>query len=290
MVEVHDDATPDDSVEQVVAGFSDPRLRYVRHPDNAGIVGNFTRSLLGASTEYVIQLGDDDIAGPTLVERTVAALDAAPSAGFAHSRFTLIDAAGDSLVAEEDWLGTPSPALEPGLAFVEKSMLHGCRVCSSTAMIRRSRCPRAASCKRTTRRSTSRSGCGCPSTGTSRGSMRCCAATGSTRQSFTSGVGDVTDHGYLQAEKTLREVHAVKRRHAAGCAGPRRTQLERLADRALRQDIVYRVRERTLPDRPFVATSAGWGRGPARAVAPARADTRGSCSPAASSGRGRSSG
>ena len=114
MVEVHDDATPDDSVERVVAQFDDPRLKYIRYPDNAGIVGNFTRSLLGAETEYVIQLGDDDVAEPLLVERTVAALDRYPSAGMVHSRFALIDAAGDVLVADEDWLGTPSPPLEPG--------------------------------------------------------------------------------------------------------------------------------------------------------------------------------
>jgi glycosyltransferase involved in cell wall biosynthesis len=258
VVEVHDDATPDDSVERVVSQFSDPRLRYIRHADNAGIVGNFTRSLLGASSEYVIQLGDDDVAEPALVARTVAALDAAPSAGFAHSRFMLIDAAGDALVAEEDWLGTPSPPLETGAAFVEKSMLHGCRVCSSTALIRRSAVPE----------------------GGFRqadyppfdfafwlrmaehwdvawvGEVLCRYRVHSS--SFTSGVADVTDHGYLQAERTLREVHDVKRRHAATLqAGPRRTQLEQLADRALRRDLVYRVRERTLPDRPFGATLRG---------------------------------
>ncbi len=68
----------------------------------------------------------------------------------------------------------------------------------------------------------------------------------------------MTGTGYLQAERTLREVHAVKRRHAATLApGPRRTALERAADRALRQDIISRVRERTLPDRPFKATVRG---------------------------------
>ncbi len=56
----------------------------------------------------------------------------------------------------------------------------------------------------------------------------------------------------------LRDVHAVKRRHAATLPpGPRRASLERLADRALRQDIVSRVRERTRPDRPFGKTLGG---------------------------------
>ena len=71
----------------------------MRWDANAGIVGNFTRSLLGASSEFVIQLGDDDIAAPSLVERTVAALDAHPRAGVAHSRFALIDADGGVLMA-----------------------------------------------------------------------------------------------------------------------------------------------------------------------------------------------
>ena len=88
-------------------------------------------------------------------------------------------------------------------------------------------------------------------------------------QSFTSGLSDVTGTGYLQAEKTLREVHAVKRRYGA-LRGPRPRRA--LADRALRQDIISRVRERTLPDRPFVATFRGLGdAAAARARHPARA-------------------
>jgi glycosyltransferase involved in cell wall biosynthesis len=258
VVEVHDDATPGDAVAEVVARFDDPRLRLIRHAENAGIVGNFTRSLLGASTDYVLQLGDDDVAGPALVEQTVAALDAHPSAGVAHSRFALIDASGSLLVAEEDWLGTPSPPLETGAAFVEKSMLHGCRVCSSTALIRRAAVPEGGFRQADH-----------PAFDFAFwlrmaehwdvawvGAVLCSYRVHS--QSFSSGLSDVTDHGYLQAERTLREVHDVKRRHAATLeAGPRRTKLERLADRALRRDLVYRVRERTLPDRPFAATARG---------------------------------
>jgi glycosyltransferase involved in cell wall biosynthesis len=258
VVEVHDDATPGDSVERVVAQFSDPRLRYIRHADNAGIVGNFTRSLLGATTDYVIQLGDDDVAEPTLVEATVAALDAHPSAGFAHSRFALIDATGAYLMEQEDWLQTPSPPLEAGVAFVEKSMLAGCRVCSSTALIRRSAVPEGGFLQEDyppfdfafwLRMAETWDVAWLPE-------VLCRYRIHS--HSFTSGVADVTDHGYLQAEQTLRVVLDVKRRHAATLPeGPRRTKLERLADQALRRDLVYRVRERTLPDRPFGQTLRG---------------------------------
>ena len=57
---------------------------------NAGIVGNFTRSLLAADTDYAIQLGDDDEARPELLEATVAALDRHPGAGMVHARIDLI--------------------------------------------------------------------------------------------------------------------------------------------------------------------------------------------------------
>jgi glycosyltransferase involved in cell wall biosynthesis len=259
VVEVHDDATPGDAIERVVAGFDDARLRYVRWEANAGIVGNFTRSLLGATSEFVIQLGDDDIAEPTLVARTVSALEAFPRAGVAHSRFSLIDDDGGVLMASQDWLGTPSPALEPGAVFVERSMAHGCRVCSSTALIRRSAVPEGGFLEEDAppfdfafwMRMAERWDVAFVDEVLCQYRIH--------GQSFTSGLSDVTGTGYLQAEKTLREVHAVKRRHAASVESPRREALERAADRALRQDIISRVRERTLPDRPFVATVRGLG-------------------------------
>jgi glycosyltransferase involved in cell wall biosynthesis len=244
-------------VAEVVARFDDPRLRLIRHTENAGIVGNFNRSLLGASTDYVLQLGDDDVAEPTLVEKTVAALDAHPSAGFAHSRFAVIDASGSVLMAEEDWLGPPSPPLEEGAAFVEKSMQQ-CRVCSSTAMIRRSAVPEGGFRQEDY-----------PPFDFAFWLRMCehwdvvwigealCRYRIHT-QSFSSDRSDVTDHGYLQAEKTLRDAHGVKRRHAATLEpGQRRARLERLADRALRRALVGRLREQTVPERRFGPTLRG---------------------------------
>jgi glycosyltransferase involved in cell wall biosynthesis len=255
VVEVHDDATPGDAVERVVATFDDPRLKYVRHQENAGIVGNFSRSLLGATQEYVIQLGDDDVASPTLVERTVAALDRYPSAGMAHSRFSLIDAAGGVLVAEEDWLVTPSPPLEPGPVFTERSMRHGSRVCTSTALIRRAAVPEDGFRQRDH-----------PPFDFAfwlRMAKRwdiawidevLCAYRIHPR-SFTSGLSHVTDEGYKQAEHMMREVHRVKYEQAEG-----RRDWERLADKGLREEMVYRVREATLPARRFGPTFRGLGR------------------------------
>jgi glycosyltransferase involved in cell wall biosynthesis len=258
VVEVHDDATPGDAVAEVVAGFDDPRLVLIRHERNAGIIGNFTRSLLGADTEYVIQLGDDDVAMPELVEKTVAALDAAPRAGFAYARIALIDADGATLV--DEWVGAPSPPLEPGHAFVEQTTIHGIRVCSSTALIRRSAVPEGGFLQADfpqfdlafwMRMAEHWDVAFVPE-------MLCRYRIHDS--SHTSALSDLTGNGYLQVEQTLRDVHAVKRRHAAALPpGERRTRLERLADRAFRRDLVGRVREQTLPEREFVATARRLG-------------------------------
>jgi len=259
VVEIHDDASPSDAVVDVVAGFDDPRLRLIRHERNAGIVGNFTRSLLGAETEYVIQLGDDDVAMPELVEKTVLALDAAPSAGFAYGRISLIDAEGATLV--EEWRGAPSPLLEPGHVFVEQTTLHGIRVCSSTAMIRRSAVPEGGFLQSDfpqfdlafwMRVAEHWDVAFVPE-------LLCLYRVHD--RSHTSALSDLTGNGYLQVEQTLRDVHGVKRRHAAALPpGERRTRLEHLADRAYRRDLVGRVREQTLPERKFVETARRLGR------------------------------
>ena len=220
VVEVHDDGTPGDAVARVVEQFDDPRLRLIAHEHTAGIVGNFTRSLLGAETEYVLQLGDDDVADPRLVEATVAALDAHPTAGVAHARFAIIDDAGATLDPEQDWLGTPAPPLETGAAFVERSMHHGCPICSSTALIRRAAVPDGAFRQEDypqfdfvfwLRMAEHWDVAFVPE---SLCRYRVHA------NSHTSALSDVTGTGYLQDERTLRQVHALKRRYLATLPDP----------------------------------------------------------------------
>ena len=289
VVEVHDDATPGDEVARVVGQFDDPRLRLIAHERNAGIVGNFTRSLLGAETEYVLQLGDDDVADPRLVEATVAALDAHPTAGVAHARFAIIDDAGATLDPEQDWLGNPAPPLESGAAFVERSMLHGCRVCSSTALIRRAAVPDGAFRQEDYPqfdfafwlRMAERWDVAFVPESLCRYRVHA--------NSHTSALSDVTGTGYLQDERTLRQVHALKRRYLATLPESRR--LERIADRALRRDLVGRVRAQTLPERPLGPTVRGLATsGAARAAAAGRPAGLGLARGSAARARGGSTG
>ncbi len=194
-------------------------------------------------------------------------------------------------MAEQDWLGTPSPALEPGTEFVEKSMVYGCRVCSSTALIRRSAVPAGAFREEDAppfdfafwMRMAESWDIAFVDAALCRYRIH--------GQSFTSGLSDVTGTGYLQVEQSLREVHAVKRRHAA---------TSRTARGGLRSSGSPTARwGRTsspacasgrCPDRPFVATFRGVGSAARREPAFCASRTHGSCWRGAWSVRVRSRG
>jgi glycosyltransferase involved in cell wall biosynthesis len=253
-LEIHDDATPGPGVRDVVAAYDDPRVHLIEHRENAGIVGNFSRSLLAATTEYVLQLGDDDELHPDLIGATVDALDRHPSAGIAHTRFDLIGANGEVVHGDVDWtVDGGRPPLESGEDFRRASMLYGCRVCSSTALLRRSAVPADAfrpqdfppfdfACwlrmaERWDVAFIPRALC----------RYRLHA------ESHSSGVADLRGDAYVQRLQTLQAVHAVKLRHIAAAGGS--PELTRLARKGRARDLLWRVRHQTVPERPFFRTA-----------------------------------
>lgn len=84
-----------DATADVVHDF--PFAEYHRNPSNLGMVGNWNRALELADTELATVVHDDDEHEPGALARLVAALDAAPTAAFAHAGVTLVDAAGATL-------------------------------------------------------------------------------------------------------------------------------------------------------------------------------------------------
>lgn len=80
-----------DETPAVVAQFSDPRIRSVRHPENYGFAGNVARGFAMARGEYVTVLGADDIWRDHFLERTVAFLDGNPDCSFVHTDAIWID-------------------------------------------------------------------------------------------------------------------------------------------------------------------------------------------------------
>jgi glycosyltransferase involved in cell wall biosynthesis len=84
------DATP-----QVLARYS-PWIKAIRRV-NGGIAAARNSGLREASGDYVALLDCDDIWMPSMLERTVAALDAAPSCVLAYTDVAVIDSEGRSL-------------------------------------------------------------------------------------------------------------------------------------------------------------------------------------------------
>src|SRR5215218_7254519 len=115
---VSDNASEDDTAE-VVAGFDDPRVRYIRLDENIGLVGNHNQMLERVETEYVLILPDDDLAYPELLETTVPVLDANRRAGMVHAGLDMIGPDGGVLTADVNWtLGLKSDTVETGADFI----------------------------------------------------------------------------------------------------------------------------------------------------------------------------
>jgi glycosyltransferase involved in cell wall biosynthesis len=88
---VVDDGSPDETAD-VVAGFNDPRLRYLRNAKNLGPEGNWNRCLAEARGTYFKLLPHDDLLHPDCLQRQVAVLEADMA-----QRIALVFAARDVL-------------------------------------------------------------------------------------------------------------------------------------------------------------------------------------------------
>ena len=96
------DATP-----QILAAFAarEPRLRVIRQAENIGASRNFAVVLGEARAPYFLWAGHDDIYAPADLRKTLAALEANPSAILAVSQIRFIDGEGRDL---QDWKGFPN--------------------------------------------------------------------------------------------------------------------------------------------------------------------------------------
>jgi glycosyltransferase involved in cell wall biosynthesis len=88
------DNASQDGTATTVAGFDDPRIRYVRNERDLGMVGNWNRCLELARGELIANLCDDDLMVPTRLARQVAIFDAHPDTAIVHGDAEMIDADG----------------------------------------------------------------------------------------------------------------------------------------------------------------------------------------------------
>jgi glycosyltransferase involved in cell wall biosynthesis len=99
---VVDDAGPDPEARQLVAGYADDRLTYVRNETNLGLAGNWNTCLRIAETEYVTLFHADDELEPIYVALVLAGHHAHPGAVAVYPRARVVDATGKRLLSPPD--------------------------------------------------------------------------------------------------------------------------------------------------------------------------------------------
>jgi glycosyltransferase involved in cell wall biosynthesis len=127
------DASPDQT-DEIVRGFGDTRIRYIRNPRNMGLVENWNRCLNLAKGDYAIIFHDDDVMLPGLLQREVEVLDRDSKVVLVHAAAQAIDESGAVFCVPppHTW-----PPLSSGIEFVARYWTQGYVVMPS-AMFRRS--------------------------------------------------------------------------------------------------------------------------------------------------------
>ncbi|MGI0493135.1 glycosyltransferase family 2 protein [Alkalinema pantanalense CENA528] len=96
---VCDDGSTDDT-PAVMAGYTDPRIRYLRHDRNIGKSNNMRSGYEAATGEYFIKFDDDDRLTPDFLAKTSQILDQQPEIGFVGTDHWVID---EQNQRRQDW-------------------------------------------------------------------------------------------------------------------------------------------------------------------------------------------
>ncbi|MFN8595224.1 MAG: glycosyltransferase [Anaerolineae bacterium] len=107
---VVDNASTDETAE-IVAGYSDARVRYIRNDQNLGMVRNWNRCFELARGEYVTIWSDDDQYDAQLVAEQSAVLAASPAVGLVYTAHQVRHVTGELVEVHpfsrsHQWSGT----------------------------------------------------------------------------------------------------------------------------------------------------------------------------------------
>lgn len=72
----------------------DPRVKYIRQPENRGAFVNAEMAIRAGSGEYTMMVGDDDVYDPRYIEVLLQLLERDPEVGLAYSNYGFIDERG----------------------------------------------------------------------------------------------------------------------------------------------------------------------------------------------------
>lgn len=117
-----DDCSPEGAPDEVIASYSDPRIRYIKNEENLGISANTNKMIDLARGEYIAQMDNDDIAMPQRLEKTCAYLDE-------HTDVDYVGGWQEYFPQYKLWA--------PPLKFGYAELLQGSPICHSTLLYRK---------------------------------------------------------------------------------------------------------------------------------------------------------
>jgi glycosyltransferase involved in cell wall biosynthesis len=120
-----DDASTDSSADIAAAyAQADPRIQFLRQPQNAGPMVCFNRGIDRAAGKYIARLDADDLMLPARLAKQVDYLEAHPDVGLLGTAFEMIDDQGDRIATcavstgtenLKTLLKTKNPILHPSI-------------------------------------------------------------------------------------------------------------------------------------------------------------------------------
>jgi glycosyltransferase involved in cell wall biosynthesis len=134
-----DNASADDT-EAMVRSFRDPRIVYRRQARNRGARWNWGDCLTAGRGRYLAVLADDDLMTADNLARKVAVLERNPAVGLVHSKYDVIDAAGQVVRANTNWghgRERTADAVDPGQDVLEEMLFTVNSINACTAVFRR---------------------------------------------------------------------------------------------------------------------------------------------------------
>jgi Glycosyl transferase family 2 len=101
-----------DTTDELVRGYADARIRYVRHPSNIGANNNFNFCVDDARGVYVLILHDDDLIDADFIEVCMSSTDDDTSYGVIRTGMRIIDSDGRLLSELPNQLEGASSSIE----------------------------------------------------------------------------------------------------------------------------------------------------------------------------------
>lgn len=91
-----------DNTEELVRGFSDPRIRYIRQSENIGSNNNFNVCIAQAKGDFCLLLPDDDLIDGDFIESCVKASAETPEVGIIRTGTRLINSDGTTYYEQQN--------------------------------------------------------------------------------------------------------------------------------------------------------------------------------------------